>query len=156
MGLKHLPMNRGIARGKATRNRYHAKNEDSKGTSSTEGASNSSQLSDSKGSKDLDSSLRTPENIVAELRVSETGGKGKRRGKGGKGCGKGSAVVLGGLDAETLIAEFKSRIQCKHCGKTSQYSDSCFKYEKRQRSERLKAFLKQQGSEEYAMKVLSE
>ena len=35
-----------------------------------------------------------------------------------------AAVVL---NAETLIAELKARIQCKHCGKTSHYSDHCFR-----------------------------
>ena len=90
VGLKHLAMNRGIATGKASANRYPAKNKDLEGTSCTELASNSSQPSSSKGSKDLESSLKTLDDIVAELRVSETKEKGKGRGKGGKGCGKGS------------------------------------------------------------------
>ena len=150
VGLKQLTMNRGIATGKASTNRYHAKNKDSEGTSSTEVASNLSQPSSSKGSEDLKTSLMTLGNIVAELRVSETGEKGKGRGKGGKGGGKGSDGGRGTgesrlLDADTLIAESKARIQCKHCGKTNHYSYHCFKYQKQQRYERLKAFLKQQG-----------
>ena len=61
------------------------------------------------------------------------------------------------LDAETLIAAFKARPQCKHCGKTSHYSNYCFKYQKQQRFERLKAFWQQQEfSEEDPMKVLSQ
>ena len=162
VGLKHLAMDRGIATGKASANRYHAKKEDSEGTSSTEGASNLSQLSGPKGPNDLESSLKTLDNIVAELRVSETRREGKGRGKGGKGCGKGSSGGRGTgrsplLDAETLIAEFKAKIECKHCGKTSHFSDYCFKYQKQHPFEKLKAFLTQQGfSEEDAMKVLSE
>ena len=164
VGLKHLAINRGIATGKASTNRYHAKNKESEGTPSREVASNSSQPSSSKGSKDLETSLKTPENIVAELRVSERGEKGKGIGKGGKGRlrGKGSGGGRGtgkspSFNADTLIAEFKARIQCKHCGKTSHYSDHGFKYQKQQRFERLKAFLKQQGfSEEDATKVMCE
>ena len=96
------------------------------------------------------------------LHISETCEKGKGTGKGGRCRGKG----LGGgrgtgkfplLDAETVIAEFKARIQCKHCGKTSHYSDHCFTYQKQHWSERNRALLRQQGlSEEDAMKVLSE
>ena len=89
------------------------------------------------------------ENILAELRVSETGEMGKGRGKGGRGRGKGSGGGRGTgksplQDAESLIAEFEARIQCKHCRKTSHWSDHCFKYQKQQ-FERLKAFLKQEG-----------
>ena len=82
-------MNRGIAIGKTSTSRYHTN--DLAGTSFTEGAPTPSQLSDSKASKlnvkgDLESSLKGPKNVVAELRVSETGEKGKGRGKdGGKG-----------------------------------------------------------------------
>ena len=89
-GLKHLAMNRGIATGKVNSNRYHAKNEDSEGTSSTKVASNSSQPPSSKRFKDLETSLKMLENILAELGVSETGEMSKGRGKGGKGRGKGS------------------------------------------------------------------
>ena len=166
MGLKQLAINRGIATGKTSTSRYHSK--DSAGTSSTDGASTFSQASGSNASKpsekgDLESSLKAFENIVAELRVSETGEKGKDRGKGGrKGLGKGSDGGRGIgksrlLDTQTLIAEFIARIRCKHYGKTSRYSDHCFKSRKQQRFERLKAFVKQQGiSEEDAMKVLAE
>ena len=122
VGLKHPAMNRGIATGKASTNRYPAKTKNLEGTSCTELASDPSQPSSSKGSKDLESSLKTLEDIVAELRVSETKEKGKGRGKGGKGCGKGSGGGHGTrksglLDAATLNAEFEASIHCKHCGK---------------------------------------
>ena len=61
----------------------------------------------------------------------ETRNKGKGRGKGKVGRGKRTT-----LDAEQLIAEFRARIQCKHCGKTNHYSDHCFKLQKQQRRER--------------------
>ena len=113
--LKHLVMSGGIATGKASTHRYHAKNKYSGGMSLTEVDSNSPQPSSSKGSKGLESSLKTLENIVAELRASDTGEKGKGRGKGSKSIGKGSGGGRGTgksrlLDAETLIAEFKARL----------------------------------------------
>ena len=81
LGPKHLAMNPGIATGRASTNKYKAKNKDSEGTSSRKVASNLFQPSSSKGSKDLGSSWKTLENIVAELRVSQTGEKGERKGQ---------------------------------------------------------------------------
>ena len=80
----------------------------------------------------------------------DTRGKGKGRGKRKGGRGKGTT-----LDAKQLIAEFRARIQCKHCGKTNHYSDHCFKLHKQQRRERLIHFLKQNGFED-PEKVLDE
>ena len=56
-----------------------------------------------------------------------------------------------------MIAEFKARIQDKHCGKTNQYSDHCFEIQRKQKEERLKAFLIQSSlSEEDAQKVVED
>ena len=73
----------------------------------------------------------------------DTRGIGKGRGKGKSGRDKRTTV-----DAEQLIAEFRARIQCKHCGKTNHYLDHCFKLQKQQRRERLIHFLKQNGLED--------
>ena len=80
----------------------------------------------------------------------DTRGKGKSRGKRKGERGKGTT-----LDAEQLIAEFRACIQCKHCGKTNNYSDHCFKLQKQQRRQRLIQFLKQNGFED-PEKVLDE
>ena len=80
----------------------------------------------------------------------DTRGKGKVGGKGKGGRGKRMT-----LDAEQLFAEFRARIQCKHCGKTNHYSDHCFKLQKQQRRERLIHFLEQNGFED-PEKVLEE
>ena len=58
-------------------------------------------------------------------------------------------------DPNALIAEFKARIQCKHCGKTKHHSDHCFEIQRKQKEERLKTFLIQSGlSEEAAQKAV--
>ena len=166
VALKYLLMNRGIATSKTRTRRYQSK--DSAGTSATEGVSTPSQPSGSKAPKpnergDLKSSLKAPGIFFGELRRSEIGEKPKGTGKsGGKGRGKGSAGGRGTgkfrlLDAETLTAEFKVSIQCKHCGKMRRNSDHWFKYLREHRFQSLNAFLKQQGfSEQDIMKVLPE
>ena len=102
--------------------------------------------------------------MIAELRVSEREGKGDKGGKGsGKGKGRGRGKGQGGrggkgqLDPNVLIAEFKARIQCKHCGKTNHYSDHCFEIQRKQKEDRLKTFLIQSGlSEEAAQKAVED
>ena len=60
------------------------------------------------------------------------------------------------MDHNALIAEFKARIQCKHCGKTNHYSDHCFEIQRKQK-DRPKTFLIQSGlSEEAAQKVVED
>ena len=61
------------------------------------------------------------------------------------------------MDPNALIAEFKARIQCKHCGKTNHYSDHCFQIQRKQKEDRLKTFLIQSGlSEEAAQKAVED
>ena len=102
--------------------------------------------------------------MVAELTFSEKEGKGDKGGKGsGKGKGRGRGKGQGGrggkgqLDTNALIAEFKARIQCKHCGKTDHYSDHCFEMQRKEKEDRLKTFLIQSGlSEEAAQKAVED
>ena len=139
-------MNRGIATGKASMNRYHAKSKDSEGISSTELASTRPSSPAPRAPRTLTHLSRRCRVLLQSSENRKQEKKGKERGKSGKGRSKGLAGRLGTgkprlLDAGTLI---------------DHYSDPCFKYQKQQRFERLKAFLKQQGSsEEDAMKVLS-
>ena len=61
------------------------------------------------------------------------------------------------MDPNALIAEFKARIQCKHCGKTNHYSNHCFEIQRKQKEDRLKTFLIQFGlSEEAAQKAVED
>ena len=61
------------------------------------------------------------------------------------------------MDPNALIAEFKARIQCKHCGRTNHYSDHCFEIQRKQKEDRLKTFLIQSGlSEETAQKAVED
>ena len=104
--------------------------------------------------------------MIAELKVSQKEGKGNKGGKGsgkGDGGGAGKGRSKGGrggkrkLDPDTLIAEFKARIQCKDCGKTDHYRDHCFEIQRKQKEERLKSFLIQSGfSEEAAQKTVED
>ena len=56
-----------------------------------------------------------------------------------------------------MIAEFKARIQCKHCSKRNHYSDLCFEIQRKQKEESLKAFLIQSGlSEESVQKAVED
>ena len=101
---------------------------------------------------------------IAELRVSEREGKGDKGVKGsGKGKGRGGGKGQGGrggkgqLDHNALIAEFKARIQCKHCGEANHYGDHCFEIQRKQKEDRLKTFLIQSGlSEEAAQKAVED
>ena len=61
------------------------------------------------------------------------------------------------MDPNALIAEFKARIQCKHCGKTNHYSEHCFEIQRKQKEDLLKTFLIQSGlSEEAAQKAVED
>ena len=61
------------------------------------------------------------------------------------------------MDHNALIAEFKARKQCKHCGKTNHYSNHCFEMQRKQKGDRLKTFLIQCGlSEEAAQKAVED
>ena len=61
------------------------------------------------------------------------------------------------MDLNALIAEFKARIQCKHCGKPNHYSDHCFEIQRKQKKEGIRAFLIQSGlSEEAAQKLVED
>ena len=55
-----------------------------------------------------------------------------------------------------LIAEFKARIQCKHCGKTSHYSDHFFQWQRQQKEDRSRSFLLSQGLSEEEIKAVVE
>ena len=55
------------------------------------------------------------------------------------------------MDPNALIAEFKARIQRKHCGKTNHDSDHCFEIQRKQKEDRLKTFLIQSGLSEEAV-----
>ena len=61
------------------------------------------------------------------------------------------------MNPDAPIAEFKARIQCKHCGGTNHYSDRCFEIQRKQKEDRLKTFLMQSGlSEEAAQKAVED
>ena len=61
------------------------------------------------------------------------------------------------MNSNALIAGFKARIQCKHCGKTNHYRDHCFEIQRKQKEKRLKTFLIQSGlSEEAAQKAVED
>ena len=56
-----------------------------------------------------------------------------------------------------MTADFKARIQCKHCGKTDHYSDHCFEIQRKQKEHQLKTFLIQSGlSEEAAQNTVED
>ena len=50
-----------------------------------------------------------------------------------------------------MIAEFKAGIQCKRCGKTNHYRYHCFEIQRKQKGERLKAFLIESGPSQEAL-----
>ena len=60
------------------------------------------------------------------------------------------------MDLNTLTAEFKARVQCKHCGKTNHYSDHCFAIQTKQKEDRVKTFLIQSGLSEEAAQMAVE
>ena len=158
VGFKHLSASRGSASGRTASNRYQEKQRDKqKDTSFSEGPSSGS----SAPKADISELLSQCHSMIAELRVSDREGKGDKGGKGsgkekgwGRQKGRGGRGGKGQLDHNALIAEFKARIQCKHCGKTNHYSYHCFEIQRKQKEDRLKTFLIQSGlSEEAAQKA---
>ena len=161
VGFKHLAASRGSASGRTASSRYQERQKDKeKGTSFSGGPSSGS----SAPKADISELLSQWHSMIAELRVSEREGKGDKGGKGsdkgkgrGRGKGPGGRGGKGQLDPNALIAEFKARIQCKHCGKTNHYSDHCFQIQRKQKEDRLKTFLIQSGlSEEAAQKTVED
>ena len=161
VGFKHLAASRGSASGRTASSRYQEKQRDEeKDTSFSGGAWSGS----SAPKADISELLSQCHSMIAERRVSEREGKGDKGRKGsGKGKGQGRGKGQGGrggkgkLDPNALIAEFKDRIQCKHCGKTNHYSDHCFEIQRKQKEDRLKTFLIQSGlSEEAAQKAMED
>ena len=154
VGTEHLAAWRGSASGRTASNRYQEKQRDKEKDISSSGGPPSGS---SANNPDITELLSQCHPMIAELSVSEKegksdkGGKGSRKGKGqGRGKGKGGRRRKGQLDPNALIAEFKARIQCKHCGQTNHYSDHCFEIHRKQKEERLKAFLIQSGLSEEA------
>ena len=161
VGFKHLAASRGSASGRIALSRYQEKQRDKEKDTSFSGGP-SSGSSAPKG--DISELLSQCHSMIAELRVSERGGKGVKGGKGsGKGKGRGRGKGQGGrggkgqLDHNALISEFKARIECKHCGKTNHYSDHCFEIQRKHKEDQLKTFLIQSGlSEEAAQKAVED
>ena len=161
VGFKHLAASRGSASGRTASSRYQETQRDEEKDTSFFGGPSSG----SSGPKaDISELLSQCHSMIAELRVSEREGKGVKGGKvsgKGKGRGRGKAQVgrggKGQLDPNALVAEFKARIQCKHCGKTNHYSDHCFEIARKQKEDRLKTFLIQSGlSEEASQKAVED
>ena len=120
VGFKHLAASRGSASGRTASSRYQEKQRDKEKDTSFSGGP-SSGTSAPKG--DVSELLSHCHSMIAELRVSEREGKGDKGGKGsgkekgrGRGKGQGGRGGKGQLDPNALVAEFKARIQCKHCG----------------------------------------
>ena len=161
VGFKHLAASRGSAFGHTASNRYQEKQRDKEKDTSFSGGPSSGS---SAHKQDITELLSQCHSMIAELRVSEKEGKGDKGGKSsGKGKGRGRERGQGGrggkgrLHPNALIAEFKARIQCKHCGKTNLYSDHCFEIQRKQKEDRLKPFLIQSGlSEEAAQKAVQD
>ena len=161
VGFKHLPASRGSTSGRTTSSRYQEKQRDKEKDTSFSGGPSSGT---SAPKADISELLSQCHSMIAELRVSEREGRGDKGGKGsGKGKGRGRGKGQGGrggkaqMDPNALIAEFKARIQCKHCGKTNHYGDHCFEIQRKQKEERLKTFLIQSGlSEEAAQKAVED
>ena len=127
VGFKHLAASRGSASGRTAASRYQEKQGDKEKDTSFSGGPPSGSSAPKADISDL---LSQCHSMIAELRVSEREGKGNKGGKGsGKGKGRGRGKGQGGrggkgqLHPNALIADFKARIQCKHCGKTNHYSD---------------------------------
>ena len=161
VGFKHLAASRGSTSGHIASSRYQEKQRDKEKDTFFSGGPSSG----SSGPKaDISELLSQCHSMIAELRVSERKGKEDKGRKGsGKGKGRGRAKGQGGrggkvqTDPNALIAEFKARIQCKHCGKTSHYSDHCLEIQRKQKEDRLKTFPMQSGlSEEAAQKAVED
>ena len=159
VGFKHLAASRGSASGGTASSRYQQKQRDKEKDTSFSGAPSSETLAPK---ADISELLSQCHPMIAELRVSEREGKGDKGGKGsckGKGRGRGKDQggrgVKGQLNPNALVAEFKARIEWKHCGKTNLYSDHCFEIPRKQKEDRLKTFLIQSGlSEKAAQKAV--
>ena len=161
VGFKHLAASPGSAFGRTALSRYQSKQGDNPTDTSFSGGPSSGN---SAHKLDITELLSQCHSMIAELRVSEKEGKGDKGGKGsGKGKGRGTGKGQGGrggkgqLDGNMLIAEFKARIQCEHCGKTNHYSDHCFDIQRKQKEERLKTFpIPSSLSEEAAQKAVED
>ena len=154
--FQHFAASRGSTSGRTASSRYQEKQRDKKKDTSFSGGPSSGG---SAPKADIPELLSQCHSMIAELRVSEREGKGDKGGKGsGKGKGRGRGKGQGGrggkaqMHPNALIAEFKARIQCKHCGKTNLYSDHCFEIQRKQKEDRLKTFLIQSGLIEEAPK----
>ena len=161
VGFKHFAASRGSTSGRTASSRYQEEQRDmEKDTSFSGGPSSGS----SAPKADISELLSQCHSMIAELRVSvgegkgDEGGKGSGKGKGpGRGKGQGRRGGKAQMDPNTLFAEFKAGIQCKHCGKTNHYSDHCFEIQRKQKEDRLKTFLIQSGlSEEAAQKAVED
>ena len=161
VGFKHLAASRGSAFERTASSRFQEKQRDKEEDTSFSGRPSSGS---SAPKSDVTELLSQCHSMIAELRVSEKEGKGDKGGKGsgkgkrrGRGKGQGGRRGKGKLDPNALIAEFKARIQCKHCGKTNHYSNHCFEIQRKQKEDRLKSFLIQSGlSAEAAQKVVED
>ena len=123
VGFKHLAASRGFASGRTASSRYQEKQRDKEKDTSFSGGPSSGSFAPK---ADISELLSQCHSMIAELRVSEKEGKGDKGVKGsgkeegsGRGKGQGGRGGKGPLDHNALIAEFKGRIQCKHCGKTT-------------------------------------
>ena len=159
--FKHLAASRGCASGRTASSRYQEKQRDKEKDTSFSGG----PLSGSSAPKvDISELLSQYHLMIAEPRVSEREGKGDKGEKGSgkrkgreRGKGQGGRGGKGQMDPNALIAEFKARIQCKHCGKTNHYSNHCFEIQRKQKADRLKTFLIQSSlSEEAAQKAVED
>ena len=123
VGFKHLAASRGSTSRRTASSRYQEKQRDKEKDTSFSGGPSSGS---SAPKVDISKLLSQCDSMISELRVPEREGKGDKGGKGsGKGKGRGRGRGQGGrggkaqMDPNALIAEFKARIQCKHCGKTN-------------------------------------
>ena len=161
VGFKHLAASPGSSSGHTASSRYQEKQRYTEKDTSFSGGPSSGSSAHKANISEL---LSQCHSMIAELRVSEGEGKGDKGGKGsGKGKGRGRGKGQGGrggkgqLDPNALIAEFKARIHCKHCGKMNHYSHHCFEIQRKQKEDRLKTFLIQSGlSEEAAQKAVED
>ena len=154
VGFKHLAASRGSTSGCTASSRYQKKQRHKGKDTSVSGGPSSGR---SPPKADISELLSQCHSMIAELRVSEKEGKRDKGGQGsGKGKGRGRGRGQGGrrskvqMDPNALIAEFKARIQCKHCGKTYHYSDHCLEIQRKQREDQLKTFLIRSGHSEEA------
>ena len=113
----------GSAFGRTASSRYQEGQRDKENDTSFSGGP---QSGISAHKPDITELLSQCHSMIAELRVSEKEGKGDK-GRKGSGKGKGRGIGKGKrgrggkrqLDPNASIAEFKARIQCKHCGETN-------------------------------------